>query len=936
MAGYTRQSAPDIINGAEITAPPLIAEFNQIEAGFSGVSGHSHDGTAGNAPPINLQTSVSGYLLPINGGTGGKNNNTATANPTLTDDVNAGYAPGNIWLNTTTGRFFVCASNTASAAVWNEVVGVDSATSKIYPETTNTVDIGSTTNRYKDLYLSGSISGTANATFGGTLNVTGTTTLTDVNATGNATVGGTLGVTGLTTLAQVDANSGTIDNTVIGGNTASPITGTTITSTNGFTGDITGDVTGNVTAATGTSSFTNINASGTITGNVTGDITGNITAATGTSSFNDVTISGTLNMDGNTTATIQNLTDPTNPQDAATKNYVDVGLANLVDTAPAALDTLNELAAAINDDANFSTTMTNALAGKVADTGDTMTGDLIMSGATVTGLPLPTANTEAASKAYTDQQDALQVSRSGDTMSGQLNMGSNKITNLATPTAATDAASKGYTDGILGSATAASASAAAAATSEANAAVSEANAATHAATAQTAITTSQQFLDTYFVSTTAPSGSNLTVGDLWFDTTNNIMMVYGSGGFQNAGSSVNGTSERSDYVVGTSSGSYTGSTTTFPATYDAGYVDVYLNGVKLAPSDFTATTGTNIVLGSAAATGDIVAIVGYGTFQLADHYSRTASDARYAQLSGATFTGDISGTNATLSGYLRGPSSFTIDPATHEDNTGTVVIAGNLQVDGTTTTINSTTLTVDDLNVVVASGAADAAAANGAGLTVDGANATFNYAATGDKWTMNKLLDVTGGVNTTDDIRIATAPNTTRRVYALGGTGPYVLNSTGGAAIAFNRDASNNDEIAFETHAQGAAHAERMRIGNYGQLGFNGANYGTSGQVLTSNGSTAAPSWQTVGFTTNVVTTSSTASANNHYYLNAATVTLTLPASPSVGDEVRISEVAGNTDCVIGRNGSNIMGDASDLTIDTAYLVLSLRYVDATIGWAFS
>jgi hypothetical protein len=89
-------------------------------------------------------------------------------------------------------------------------------------------------------------------------------------------------------------------------------------------------------------------------------------------------------------------------------------------------------------------------------------------------------------------------------------------------------------------------------------------------------------------------------------------------------------------------------------------------------------------------------------------------------------------------------------------------------------------------------------------------------------------------------------------------------------------------------------------------------------------------------FTTNVITTNTTASANNHYYLNAATITLTLPASPSVGDEVRISEVAGNTDCVIGRNGSKIMGDASDLTIDTAYLVLSLRYVDATNGWAFS
>ena len=91
-----------------------------------------------------------------------------------------------------------------------------------------------------------------------------------------------------------------------------------------------------------------------------------------------------------------------------------------------------------------------------------------------------------------------------------------------------------------------------------------------------------------------------------------------------------------------------------------------------------------------------------------------------------------------------------------------------------------------------------------------------------------------------------------------------------------------------------------------------------------------------VGFTTNVITGNTTATANNHYYLNGSAITLTLPASPSVGDEVRISEVAGNTDCVIGRNGSNIMSSGTDLTIDTGYTVIYLRYVDATIGWAFS
>ena len=107
--------------------------------------------------------------------------------------------------------------------------------------------------------------------------------------------------------------------------------------------------------------------------------------------------------------------------------------------------------------------------------------------------------------------------------------------------------------------------------------------------------------------------------------------------------------------------------------------------------------------------------------------------------------------NISTSGYLRGPATFTIDPAAHGDDTGTVIIAGDLQVDGTTTTINSSNLAVDDLNITVASGAANAAAANGAGITVDGASATFTYDSTNDRWTMNKDLatDVIGSVTGT-------------------------------------------------------------------------------------------------------------------------------------------------------------------------------------------
>ena len=610
MAGYTRQSAPDIINGAEITAPPLIAEFNQIESAFSGATGHSHDGTTGNSPKINLQTSVSGYLLPANGGTGGQNNVQATSNPTVTDDVNAGYAPGNIWLNTSSNRFFVCAVNTASAAVWHEIVAV--TTNTITPATTNTVDIGSSSLKYKDLHLAG------NALVGGTLGVTGLSTLASLNSTtstlGSVTVGGA-------------GNNGSINGVVIGSTNPTGITGTTITANNGFSGNLTGDVSGNVTASSGTSSFTNISASGTITGAVSGDVTGDVTSS-GTSTFNNVTVSGTLNMDGGTTATIQNLSAPVNPNDAARKTDVDTAVANLVDTAPAALDTLNELAAAINDDANFSTTITNSIATKLPLAGGTMSGAIDMGTSKVTNAGDPTNAQDLSTKNYTDTQDALKLNLSGGTMSGSIAMGNNPITGLPTPLSNDQATSKAYVDGILGSANNASASATAAANSAAAALASENAALGHANTAATSIATAQQFLDTYFVSPTAPTGANVTIGDLWFDQTSNTMKVYGSGGFQSAGSSVNGTAERKDYVVGTNSGSYTsGSLTTFPAVYDPTYVDVWLNGVKLAPSDFTATDGANVVLASAAATGDSISIVSFGTFSLADHYNKTEVDA---------------------------------------------------------------------------------------------------------------------------------------------------------------------------------------------------------------------------------------------------------------------------------------------------------------------
>lgn len=168
-----------------------------------------------------------------------------------------------------------------------------------------------------------------------------------------------------------------------------------------------------------------------------------------------------------------------------------------------------------------------------------------------------------------------------------------------------------------------------------------AGAATNINTVASNLTNVNSFANTYFIGTSAPSSP--TTGDLWFDSTPSVltMKVYNGSGFVNAGSSVNGTAARESYIVGTNSGSYTGSTTVFPATYDAGFVDVYLNGVKLHGADFTATNGTSITLAAAATSGDTLDVLSFGTFtlaniaanQLTDVYTTGVADGQILQYS---------------------------------------------------------------------------------------------------------------------------------------------------------------------------------------------------------------------------------------------------------------------------------------------------------------
>lgn len=176
--------------------------------------------------------------------------------------------------------------------------------------------------------------------------------------------------------------------------------------------------------------------------NATGTVTLDGVASTLTSK---TITSGTLGSDlAAGTYKITGLGTPSADTDAATKGYVNTQIAAVVASSPAALDTLDELAAALGDDPNFATTVATSIGTKVA--------------------------------------------KAGDSMTGALSMGSNKVTDLATPTNPADAVNKSYTDTLFGSTSSALTSATSAATSASSASTSASSALTSANSAATSAT----------------------------------------------------------------------------------------------------------------------------------------------------------------------------------------------------------------------------------------------------------------------------------------------------------------------------------------------------------------------------------------------------------------------------------------------------------------
>jgi len=572
----------------------------------------------------------------------------------------------------------------------------------------------------------------------------------------------------------------------------------------------------------------------------------------------------------------------------ATESYVDTAISNLVDTAPTTLDTLNELAAALGDDPNFATTITNLIGTKLATADFNTTADSWLTTKSTTNL------SEGTNLYYTDARADARVAAANIGVLNDVN-----------------------TTGI--------------------------------ATGDFLLYDGSEFLPVDFateVTTYADSRINLaSIQDLSdvdaVDTpANGDVLLYDAGnsnfGFINLGNEINSyfdirfaTKDTDNLTEGTTNLYYT----------DA-RVRAHVEGQDL-------DLGTNKVLFSNmyATTGDLPSATSYhGMFAHVHgtgkaYYAHSGSWIELAndsQIVAQDFSwSSITGTPTTLAGYGITDGFVDADVDTHL-NTSTATSNQVLSWNGT------------DYAWVAQSG-------GGGGASVSVSDTAPTSPSEGDLWfnSSNTKMYVYFNDGTSSQW-IQSNPSGATSPITASDTAPtnpvensMWFDSTDGTLYFRYNDGTSEqwvNLIGATSNGGGGGGGSSVTVSDTapttpteGDMWFDSryavllVYYGTQWvNVSGESGSSTTPSWQE--------TTNHTASVGDKLFVDCSggAVTVTLPVSPSMGDEIRIIDATGNAstnNITIARNGSNIQGVADNLIIDTDRAAFGLVYYNSTQGW---
>jgi hypothetical protein len=398
-------------------------------------------------------------------------------------------------------------------------------------------------------------------------------------------------------------------------------------------------------------------------------------------------------------------------------------------------------------------------------------------------------------------------------------------------------------------------------------------------------------------------------------------------------------------------------------TYTAG------TGLTLTGSVFS-ITNTTVTAGSYG-NGDSVATFTVNSQGQLSAAANVAITANAANLTGTTLATGIVTSSLTSVGTLTGLTSNGIVNFTNTSNV-TLGAVSNLHISGGT---NAYVLSTDGSGnlswVAQSAGGAISNISNGnSNVNIATANGNITFSAVGNANVMTITgtgANINGTANITGNVALNgsnVSLGAVTNLHITGGSNGYVLTTDGtgnlswasqtGSNIVIDTFTGNGVQTVFTlTDSPASEDYTIINIDGVSQLhsAYTVANanvtlssapaVGAVIEVMTFNLGGAAGSSGSSGYTYVEATGNTTASVNTKYIVNTntANLTITLPSSPSFGDEVGIIDGTGNASVhaiTVARNGGNIQGAASDMTVTTNRSAFTLVYYNASQGWVLT